>query len=654
MCYNKSTENTVPCKTSIATKEKLGNHNISIAYKVSTFEELIQKSKMFVDNSLLILEILQNPSHRVYHWIGPSTWGKTINLDMVKTFFEIQVDQHGDKISPKESAKNYKLFAKGEIVLDDGHVQKLLTPLLISKQRSAMEEYHSQVPVMLVNFEHSVGENATIIKQKIRSAISRAFDRHKYMIHVLHEKCEKHRKSSKWCKNLNQFNEYLYKEEWKDMENSLVFLREVLESHFDRKPIILLDDFDTPVFNYLRNDAFSDSDDWKQILEFMEELMLITFDERQELTFGIVTGSFKLPYREPSKKCYLGQKTEPLHEYFGFSEAIVDSIFDRHRTLKRLSTQASRWYSGWKSIISKQTFYNPACIAGFLTGQQITVYSKETTTRDYIQKVLTAYPHIRHTVLRLLGKQDVQVHDDKGYYNFPGRFENLRNILRDTTQLSSEQEITFYWYLLGEGYLTRIPNSGKAKLLNIEMFYCMSIRMISFYKQHFNIDEQLLENAASDLRIFTLGKPNTSAIELEKSLSLLYEDTFDQSFNIMNKHSILSVFYCATLRMQGETKFEIDVYYNKTFQPVIVKCYVDVVVIDNSTRQGIIIAIDYDKASARNACDFAHYQREIVLTHKYMRTLKMVGINISSNKTVHILQQSMVWWRSDEDYDTPF
>lgn len=80
---------------------------------VATYMKLIEESNIFIDKSLLIKDFLNHPA-KVLLITCPRRWGKSINMDMIKTFLEIQVDENGNKHLDKTKCPNYKLF-RGEI-----------------------------------------------------------------------------------------------------------------------------------------------------------------------------------------------------------------------------------------------------------------------------------------------------------------------------------------------------------------------------------------------------------------------------------------------------------------------------------------------------------------------------------------------------------
>jgi hypothetical protein len=63
-----------------------------IGFGVGSFRELVEKNTIFADKTLLIEQII-NQTDRVMLITCPRGWGKTINMSMIQTFFEIQMDE---------------------------------------------------------------------------------------------------------------------------------------------------------------------------------------------------------------------------------------------------------------------------------------------------------------------------------------------------------------------------------------------------------------------------------------------------------------------------------------------------------------------------------------------------------------------------------
>ena len=118
---------------------------------VSSFEELIEKSTILIDKSLLIKDFMESPAH-VLLITCPKRWGKSINIDMIKTFFEIEVDQDGKRLPDKKETRSYKLF-QGQVIKNNEKTEHLDQPFNIAHDKEFIEEYQGEHPVISIDFK---------------------------------------------------------------------------------------------------------------------------------------------------------------------------------------------------------------------------------------------------------------------------------------------------------------------------------------------------------------------------------------------------------------------------------------------------------------------------------------------------------------------
>ena len=87
----------------------------TVKFKIGTddFAKLLLESTVFVDKTLLIKEFLEDHGDVVL-LTRPRRWGKSLNMDMLGHFLEIEVDEQGVPL-PQEDSLNHKLFAGGEV-----------------------------------------------------------------------------------------------------------------------------------------------------------------------------------------------------------------------------------------------------------------------------------------------------------------------------------------------------------------------------------------------------------------------------------------------------------------------------------------------------------------------------------------------------------
>ena len=132
-----------------------------------SFADLLSASNVFVDKSLFIQEFLENSS-KVVLLTRPRRWGKSLNMDMLRCFLAIEVDQQGVPL-PQEQCLNHKLFAGGEIDLGFGD-SKLLEPLKISSYPGSMK-LQGQFPVISLGFKDVKGSSYQEIEEGIKKQV---------------------------------------------------------------------------------------------------------------------------------------------------------------------------------------------------------------------------------------------------------------------------------------------------------------------------------------------------------------------------------------------------------------------------------------------------------------------------------------------------
>ena len=100
------------------------------------FQKLLLESDVFVDKTLLIKEFVENSSETVLI-TRPRRWGKSLNLDMIAKFLQIEVDQQGKCLPPEQRIYD-KMLLVGDIEL--GFETKIFNPLKIATHQDIIEK----------------------------------------------------------------------------------------------------------------------------------------------------------------------------------------------------------------------------------------------------------------------------------------------------------------------------------------------------------------------------------------------------------------------------------------------------------------------------------------------------------------------------------
>ncbi len=203
------------------------------------FKTLLLNSDVFIDKSLMIKELLED-SGEVILITRPRRWGKSLNMDMLRRFFEIEADEKGKPL-PLEQKINNKLFLGGTVDLGIKG-ERTLKPLKINSNEYAMVQ-QGNYPVISINFKDVKGSSYQEIESGIRNQVIQLFANHYYLKHYLTQDIGLLDSVQK-AKLERYFTEELTKE---DLKYSLRFLSEILYKHFNQKVYILIDEYDTPI-----------------------------------------------------------------------------------------------------------------------------------------------------------------------------------------------------------------------------------------------------------------------------------------------------------------------------------------------------------------------------------------------------------------------
>ncbi|MCC8371798.1 MAG: AAA family ATPase, partial [Rickettsia endosymbiont of Pseudomimeciton antennatum] len=318
------------------------------------FYDLLVNSDIFVDKSLMIKELLED-SGKVTLVTRPRRWGKSLNMNMLQKFFEIEVDKRGKPL-PEEDRVNNKLFIGGEV--DLGLVtgrKKLLKKLQIAQYSEIISEYQGQFPVISINFKDVKGSSYKEIEVGIKDQIIALFASHHYLNNHVTENTGLLNNVEK--ENLRQY--FDGKVEKNDLKNSLRFLSEVLYKHFNQKVYILIDEYDTPInSSYIK--FGSKPEEFEQVLELFRGMFGSSLKTNPCLEKGVITGILRIAkanlFSDLNNVSEYTLLDEEFSKFYGFTQAEVDELLTKIPTATN-PEQIKNWYNGYS--FGREIIYNP-------------------------------------------------------------------------------------------------------------------------------------------------------------------------------------------------------------------------------------------------------------------------------------------------------
>ena len=325
------------------------------------FDDLLLSGNIFVDKSMFIKEFLAASSGKVVLITRPRRWGKSLNMDMLKRFLSIEVDEQGAPI-PQEESLNRKLFVGGEVKLDLGDT-KLLKPLKISHDPASMK-YQGKFPVISLGLKEVTGSSYQKIENGVRDQILELYTEYSYLKQYSQAEASLLEDSQK--EKLQRYFKGSISQE--DLKDSLRFLSKLLYKHFGKPVYILIDEYDAPINHAYREFGEKTkkeerSEEFEKVLQLFRSLLGAALKSNPYLAQGFLTGILRIA------KASLLSELNNMREYtlldkrfitsYGFLEQEVEQLLDQAQIATNRE-EIRRWYNGYH--FRGQTLYNPFSI----------------------------------------------------------------------------------------------------------------------------------------------------------------------------------------------------------------------------------------------------------------------------------------------------
>jgi hypothetical protein len=437
-------------------------HRIKIG--TSDFEKLVTESRIFVDKTLLIQDIIQD-SNEVLLITRPRRWGKTLNMSMLGYFFTIPVKQDGS-IDEEKRKQRVDLFSK----------------MKLKKYPDTIKNYCGRYPTIFISFKGIKATSHEEMVEKTKYLVHELYRSHKYLLNS--DKLDNIEKSV--------INRFLTKDfDIAEIEGSIKILGNMLYQHFGQKVVILIDEYDTPMNDwYAQALAKVHMDDnaeellLKQILLLFSGILGAALKDNSFLEKAIITGILRIAKASLfSGINNLGEASlldEQYAQHFGFTEEEVDQLLhDAGMDRNKIAIENLKlWYNGYN--IGGITIYNPWSIMNYLNYQgELKAYWVGTASTALIENALVLDKFQEEIQQLIEGKTVPAVADPKMVFS---DIKSSPNAL--------------YNLLLFSGYLTaETIKQGRAstyncdlRIPNREVLEVFEVSIMQWVSNKFNIE----------------------------------------------------------------------------------------------------------------------------------------------------------------------
>ena len=362
---------------------------------IDDFKTIIEEDYYYADKTKMIESLLDDGAG-VTLFTRPRRFGKTLNMSMLNYFFNL-----------KNKEENRKLFEN----------------LYISKNKYMNQQ--GEYPVIYLSFKDIKALNWEKCYYLTRRLITYLYNEFEF----LREKLNK--------KDLSDFDKVWLDEEGADWENSLKNLLRYLYEYHNKKVVVLIDEYDTPIVSGYNNGYK------KEVLDLYRSLYSTVLKSNAHLQFSVMTGILRIA----KEGIFSGLNnlkvnsifSEKYSEYYGMTEEeVLEGL--KYYNLEYEINDVKDWYDGYQ--FGNIEVYNPWSIINFLDNGKLKPYWQGTAGNE--------------TINELLDRGNKEIFDDLEKLF---RREIVYKKIRDFTEFTDD--INEIWELfLYSGYLT---TSGKQK-----------------------------------------------------------------------------------------------------------------------------------------------------------------------------------------------
>ena len=447
---------------------------------IEDFKELIQDEYYYVDKTLLIDEMLMNKS-KVTLFTRPRRFGKTLNMSMLKYFFDV-----------KDKEENKKLFENLKVSNSEYMSEQGKYPVIFISLKDLKEDTWEECLESIKDIMYKIFNEYNFLREKLNVVEKRQFDKI-------------------WEIIGNERN----------FKTSLLDLSNYLNKYYGEKVIILIDEYDAPIIN-----AF-DKGYYNEAINFFQTFYSSALKTNNSLKYGVLTGITRIIKEgifSGLNNLYVNTiLSKDYSEYFGLLENEVIEMLE-YFDMKYKIEEVREWYNGY--IFGESKVYNPWSIVNYVREKEIKAYWANVSGNTLLEN--------------MLDHAGESVYDDLKRFTDG---ESIEKYISDGTTIKSllNNDDEIWQLLLYSGYLTkdekqkeidvtseytdvynlRIPNKEIRKYFGnmfLNRFFGTEVKTNVLIKALENGDIKKFEKTLGEIMINML-----SFFDLDKEMEKIYQ-----------------------------------------------------------------------------------------------------------------------------------
>ncbi len=308
-----------------------------IGVGIEDFKKIIEEDCYYFDKTNYIEELLKDRTE-IKLFTRPRRFGKTLNMTTLKYFFDV-----------KNAEENRKLFKN----------------LYIEKSEYFKEQ--GQYPVIFITMKDLKKNTWEQMNFAVKSLISNLYNEFEFIREKLNEK------------DLIEFEKIWFKKEDGDYDNSLRLLSEYLYNYYQKKVVLLIDEYDNPLIVANQNGYY------KEAINFYRNLYSSALKTNSNLKMGVLTGIVQVAkegiFSGLNNVITYNILGNDFETFFGLSEEEVENSL-KYFELEYEIEDVKKWYDGYK--FGNSEVYNPWSIINYLRTKELQAYWVNTSDNALI------------------------------------------------------------------------------------------------------------------------------------------------------------------------------------------------------------------------------------------------------------------------------
>ena len=361
---------------------------------IEDFERIINEDYYYVDKTMLIEELLINRAP-VTLFTRPRRFGKTLNMSMIRYFFDV-----------KNKEENRKLFEN----------LKIYNSEYMSEQ--------GKYPVIFISLKDLKGDTWEKCFENLKKTMYKIFNKYEFVREKLNI-VEKRQFDKIWE----------MRDSKQSFKTSLLDLSNYLNKYYGEKVIILIDEYDAPIIN-----AF-DKGYYNEAINFFQTFYSSALKTNNSLKYGVLTGITRIIKEgifSGLNNLYVNTiLSKDYSEYFGLLENEVIEMLE-YFDMKYKIEEVREWYNGY--IFGESKVYNPWSIVNYVREKEIKAYWANVSGNTLLEN--------------MLDHAGESVYDDLKRFTDG---ESIEKYISDGTTIKSllNNDDEIWQLLLYSGYLTK-------------------------------------------------------------------------------------------------------------------------------------------------------------------------------------------------------